>query len=153
MMPDTGAALVVAEEVLALFQQLHHLPGIAQALNILGEVARFGGNDARAREAFEECLLVAQTIGDTRRICCVFGGLTFLAQHAGEYERERELAEHGLQIALKMNSKLDIAGKMAQLAGVLAVTGHLEQATRPLGAWDAALERGGPFRPYRQTRI
>ena len=73
MMPDTGAALVVAEEGLALFQQLHHLPGIAQALNILGEVARFGGNDARAREAFEECLLVAQTIaGCSAHLLCVW---------------------------------------------------------------------------------
>lgn len=141
MMEDMSAALAVAEEGLEMFRQSRHLPGIAQALNVLGEVARFGGDDARAQQAYEECLLVSQTTGETRRVCCMFGDLTFLAQHAGEYERARELAEQGFQIALDMNSKLDIADKLAQLAGVLAVTGHQERAVRLLGAWNAAMER------------
>jgi tetratricopeptide (TPR) repeat protein len=141
LMQETEAALAMAEEGLALFRELAHQPGIAQALNILGELARFAGDDPRARQAYEECLIVSKRTGETRRVCCMFGDLTFLAQHDGEYERAKELAEQGLQIAVEINSKVDIAEKLAQLAGALAGTGQSEQAASLLGAWDAAFEQ------------
>ena len=39
MLRGNEAALAVAEEGLALFRELDHKPGIAQALNIVGEIA------------------------------------------------------------------------------------------------------------------
>jgi predicted ATPase/DNA-binding CsgD family transcriptional regulator len=141
MMHKLDAALTLAEEGLALFRALDHQPGLAQALCILGELARFGGDDARARQAYEECLMVSQTTGETRRIRHMFGNLAFLAQHEGDYERARALAEQGLRLALEMDNQLDIADSLAGLAGVMGVTGQPERAARLLGAWDAALER------------
>jgi predicted ATPase len=143
MIRETQAALALAEEGLVLFRVMNHLPGIAQALNIIGEIASFSGDDERARRAYEECLAVSQATGETRRIRFMYDNLTFLAQRQGDYARARQLAEQGLQLALAMNSQLDIADSLAALAGVIGVTGQPERAARLLGAWEAALERMG----------
>jgi len=126
-----------------MFQTLHHQAGIAQALNTIGEIARFGGDDARARQAYDACLAMSDESRETRLTRHACGNLAFLAQHAGEYERARALAVHGVRIALAMDIELDIADSLATLAGVIAATGQVEQAARLLGTWDAALVRMG----------
>jgi predicted ATPase/DNA-binding CsgD family transcriptional regulator len=143
MMREKEAALVVAEEGLSLFRELGYKPGIANALNIIGEIANFSGDDQRARRAYEECLVVALETGDKRRIRFMFGNLTFLAQHEGDHQHARELAEKGLQLALEMNNNMDIVEGLADLAGPMGMTGQPEQAARLFGAWEAAMERMG----------
>ena len=56
MQGDPEAAIPIAEASLAMFREMNHLPGIAQALNIVGELARISGDDERAKRAYEECL-------------------------------------------------------------------------------------------------
>lgn len=143
MMREMEAAVAVAEEGLALFRELNHKPGIAQALNIIGEIANFSGDDDRARRAYEECLVVALETGETRRIRFMSGNLSFLAQHEGDYVRARELAKQGFQLALEMNNHLDIAESLADLAGPMGMTGQPEQAACLFGASEAAMERMG----------
>jgi predicted ATPase/DNA-binding CsgD family transcriptional regulator len=143
MMRETAKAVAVAEEGLALFRALRYQPGIAQSLNIIGEIARLARDDERARRAYEECLIVSQETGETRRIRFMFSNLSCLARHAGDYERARALAAQGLRIAIEMDNNLDIADGLAELAGVLGGMGRLEQAARLLGTWEAALERMG----------
>lgn len=143
LMSDMEAALAVTEEGLSLFRELNHKPGIAQALNIIGEIATFRGDDDRARHAYEECLSISQETGETRRIRFMFGNLVFLAQHAGDYDRAKEWAQQGLRLAIEMNNRLDIADGLAGLAGVIGMTGQPDRAARLLGAWQAALERMG----------
>lgn len=143
MIGDMETAVATTEEGLSLFRQLNHKPGIAQALNVIGEITSFSGDDERAKRAYEECLAISQETGETRRIRFIFGNLIFLAQHEGDYARARQLAEQGLRLALEMNNKLDIADSLAGLAGVMGATGQAEQAARLLGAWEAALERMG----------
>ncbi len=145
MLGETEAALAAVEEGLALFRELDHKPGIAQALNIMGEIARFGGDDARARRAYKECLEVSQETGETRRIRFMFGNLAFIAQHEGDYERARDLAYQGLLLARDMNNRLEMANGLAQLAGAIALIGQPARAARMFGAWQAVLERLGAF--------
>lgn len=137
---ETESALALAREGLAAFQELHHKPGIAQALNIIGQIAIVADDTALARQVYEECLIVSQETGESRRIRFMLINLTFLALRACEYERARGLATQGLRLALEMNNKLDIADSLAGLAGVLGVTGQPQDAARLLGAWEAAFE-------------
>lgn len=65
---EPRTALPLIEESLVLFRELHHQPGLAQALNIKGEVIRFSGDDERAKRIYEECLVIARQTGETRRI-------------------------------------------------------------------------------------
>ncbi len=145
MLPEPQAATPTVEESLALFRELNHQPGIAQALNILGEIARFSGDDGRARRLYEECLAVSQQTGERRRICFIYHNLTFLALHAGEVERARSLARQALDLARAMNNQLEMAKALATFAGTIGALGQPEQAARLFGASESALERMGAF--------
>jgi predicted ATPase/DNA-binding CsgD family transcriptional regulator len=145
MMKEKAEALATAEEGLSLFRELNHKPGVAQALNIIGEIALFNGDDDRARRAYEECLTVSQETGETRRIRRMFSSLAFLAEHQGDYARAKVLAKQGLQLALEMNNHYDVAFSLAVLAGAIGVTGQPERAAHLLGAWEAVLEKLGAF--------
>ncbi len=143
MLNKVDAAYAMTEEGLSLFRELNHKPGISQALNIIGELARFAGDDERAKRAYEECLVVSQETGEARRVRFMIGNLSFVAQHQRDYQRARELAEQALRLSLELNNKLDIADVLAGFAGIIGVTGQPERAARLLGAWDATLERLG----------
>jgi predicted ATPase/class 3 adenylate cyclase len=142
---EPQAAMPLVEESLALFRELNHQPGIAQALNIVGEIARFSGNDGRARQAYEQCLAVSQQTGETRRIIFMYQNLAFIALHEGEAERARDLGRQGLQLARTMNNRLQMATDLALLAGAISALGEAQQAARLLGASEKALERLGAF--------
>jgi tetratricopeptide (TPR) repeat protein len=145
MLGDTESALAIAEEGLALFRELDHKPGIAQALNAIGEVARFGGQDDRARRAYEECLTVAHQTGETRRIQLTLQNLAFLAQRAGDHAHALDLARRSLQLAQEMNNRLETSRCLAALTGSFAASGQPELAARLLGASEAAIGSMGAF--------
>ena len=145
MLGEPQTALPVVEESLVLFRELNHQPGIAQALNIMGEIARFMGDDTRARHAYEECLVVSKQIGETRRVVYLCQNLTFVALHEGDAAHARDLGRQGLQLARTMNNRLEVAKTLAALAGPLGALDQAERAARLLGAPERALERFGAF--------
>ncbi len=145
MLRESQAAMPIVEESLALFRELKHQPGIAQALNIVGEIARFSGDDDRARHAYEESLAVSQQTGETRRIVFMYNNLTFIALHKGEAERASDLGHQGLELARTINNRLQLATTLALLAGAIGASGQPQQAARLLGASEIALERLGAF--------
>jgi predicted ATPase/DNA-binding CsgD family transcriptional regulator len=152
MLPEPEAATPVVEESLALFRDLGHEPGMAQALNILGEIARYNGDDARARRAYEECLAVCQRTGERRRIVFIFENLAYIAMHGGDVERAGALGRQGLQLACEMDHRLEMAKTLPILAWVMGMSGQPERAIRLLGASDSALERMGAFHQLNDKR-
>jgi tetratricopeptide (TPR) repeat protein len=145
MLREPQTAMPIVEESLALFRELDHQPGIAQALNIMGEIARFNGDDDHARHAYEECLAVSQQTGETRRIVFMYNNLTFIALHESEAGRARDLGRQGLQLARTINNRLQLATALALLAGAIGALGQPQQAARLLGASERTLERLGAF--------
>ncbi|MGZ3624711.1 MAG: LuxR C-terminal-related transcriptional regulator [Ktedonobacteraceae bacterium] len=142
---EPQTSLPIVEESLELFRELNEQPGVAQALNIIGEIARFSGDDDYARHAYEQCLAVSQQTGETRRIIFMYNNLTFIALHEGEAERARDLARQGLQLARVMNNRFQMATDLVLLAGAISMLGEAQRATRLLGASEMALERLGAF--------
>jgi hypothetical protein len=118
---------------------------MAQALNIIGEVARFNGDDARARRAYEECLAVSQQTGERRRIDFMFANLAFIAMHEGNAERAQELGSQGLRLARDMDARLEMAKTLPILAGAIGMLGEPRRAIHLFGASERALERMGAF--------
>ena len=125
MLRDSSAAMVLVEESLALFRELNEQPGIAQALNIIGEIARFSGDDDYARRAYEESLALSRQTGETRRIVFI-NNLTFIALHEGEAERARDLERESLRLARAMNNRLQMATALAILAGAIGCVGQAQ---------------------------
>jgi predicted ATPase/DNA-binding CsgD family transcriptional regulator len=138
-------AMAIAEEALALFRALGHQPGIAHALNVIGEIARFGGDDARARRAYEECLEVCLKTGETRRVAIIHFNLAFLAQHEGDYAGALDATRHALHIAHDMNNRGEMAWGLPIVAGCMVALGQPQQAARLLGTSESFLERLGAF--------
>ncbi|GCE29770.1 hypothetical protein KDA_52540 [Dictyobacter alpinus] len=145
MVAEPQAALPLVEESLALFRALKHQPGIAQALNIIGEIARHSGDDDRARGAYEECLAVLKQTGETRRIVYIYQNLSFIALHEDDAERARDLGRQGLELARTMHNRLEMAKALTALAGAIGTLGQAQHAVRFLGASERALERFGAF--------
>ncbi|GHO51121.1 LuxR C-terminal-related transcriptional regulator [Ktedonospora formicarum] len=145
MLQEPVVALSLVEESLTVFHSLKYQPGIAQALNIRGEIARFCGDDELARQAYEECLAVSQQTRETRRIIFMYNNLSFLALHTNEAERARALSRQGLQLARAINNTLQVATILALLAGAVCGLGQPQQAARLLGASESAMERLGAF--------
>jgi predicted ATPase/DNA-binding CsgD family transcriptional regulator len=145
MQREPEAAMPFAEEGLALFRQRDHQPGMAQALNIIGEIARVNGDDDRAKHAYEECLAICQQTGEARRICYMCFGLSHIAQHEGNHERAMEFGRQGLRLACERNDVNEMAGGVSVLAGPFRMLGQSQRAARLLGASEAASERIGAF--------
>jgi predicted ATPase/DNA-binding CsgD family transcriptional regulator len=152
LLPQPQAAMPILEESLARFRDLHHLPGVAQALNIMGELARFHGDSARARSAYEECLAVCQQTGERRRIVFIFDNLALLAAHDGDFEHTKALARQGLQLAHDMNNRLEVAKALQILAVAIGLLDRPPHAVRLLGAAEQALERMGAFQQLNDKR-
>lgn len=145
MQREPETAIPIAEVSLTLFREMNHLPGIAQVLNIIGELARIGGDDARAKRAYEECLAVCQQTGETLRICYNLVNLAYVAQHEGEHERALNLVRQALHITRDTKGSRDIASFLVTFAGSIAALGQLDRAARLVGASEAALESMGAF--------
>ncbi|MBC7812371.1 MAG: tetratricopeptide repeat protein [Burkholderiales bacterium] len=145
MQREPEAAIAAAEEGLAVFRELDHKPGIAQALNNLGLVAARIGDSDRANRAYDESLIICQQTGETRQVCLVFQNIGFLAEHKGDHERAWEAGFEALRLAQKMNNRLLIAMSLPVIAGPLGSTGQPQRAARLLGASEAALESMGAF--------
>jgi tetratricopeptide (TPR) repeat protein len=143
MQREPDAALAVVDEGLALFGELNHLPGIAQALNIVGEITRVNGNDEAAKQAYEQCLTICQRTGELRRICYMCYNLAYIAQHEGNHEHALELARRGLRLSYERQDKHEMANGFTVVAGSLAPLGQPERAARLLGACETAIERLG----------
>jgi non-specific serine/threonine protein kinase len=133
-------SIALCEEGLALFRELDHRPGIARALNILGDLARLVGDYERAQELYEECLAIAREIGDRQREAYMHGCLGYVAQHQGDYERAEALTMEALAQLRELHLTYGIAPHLLALAGPVGAKGQAERAARLLGAGEALFE-------------
>jgi tetratricopeptide (TPR) repeat protein len=128
-----------AEAGLAIFRELGDQPGMAQALNMLGELARTVGDYGRAREVYEECLVISQKTGEKMRQAMSSGNLGYVAFHEGDFERARDLNASRLKQMYEIGANLASADGLAGAAGPLARLGEPIKAARLLGAADALI--------------
>jgi tetratricopeptide (TPR) repeat protein len=143
--PEPDAASACASEALSLFDGLDCQPGVAHALNVIGEIARASGDDVAAQEAYEACLTVCRETGETRRIAVMLFNLAFLAQHRGDHQAAIDGTRQAMNIALDMGNRGEIAWGLPIIAGSLSALGQPEHAARLLGTSDAFLEHLGTF--------
>ena len=85
------------EEILALDADAELYPYRARILYAAGCHARLQGDMARVNQRLEECLKLAERVGDLRTSALALGELGVLAIQRGDYAQARELAMKGIQ--------------------------------------------------------
>jgi predicted ATPase/DNA-binding CsgD family transcriptional regulator len=147
-----GAAL--AQAGLEVFMRLGDLPGIAQAYNILGELARLAGDDDAAQEFYETCMDVSVESGEQMRVAMSYVNMGFIAYHRGEFRNSAELVRQGLIVIRSLENDYGLSTFIGSMAGPLARLGDPERAARLLGASFALLEaKGSAYQPSDMPEI
>ena len=118
----------------ALFRELGDKPGLAYALNRLGEVYRLGRELDRAQEAYEESQALCQETGEVIREQFLYSGLGLVAYGKGDYERSKALSLESLnRLEFSQWTHWTITA-LADLTGPLTKLGEEEKAARICGA-------------------
>lgn len=128
-----------AREGLAMLREMGDEVGAAQALNVLGELARIDGYDEAARGYYEEALVLARATGDRLREVLQLQNLGFLAQQVGAYEEAEGLFREAIVAAGDLNSRYALAYTMMSLAGAYVVE-RPDRAARLIGAAERVFE-------------
>ncbi|MEZ4668564.1 MAG: LuxR C-terminal-related transcriptional regulator [Anaerolineae bacterium] len=137
-------AVSTAEQGLSLFRTLDFKPGMAQALNIIGELTRVQGDDDWAQRVYEECLDIVRRSGELRREAMILNNMGCILMHQADYQRAETLFKTALSQRIKVgHDKRGCLTNILYLAGAIAATGHPERAARLFGASYALLESIG----------
>jgi predicted ATPase/DNA-binding CsgD family transcriptional regulator len=133
--------MALCQEGLEIFRRLEDQPGMAQAFNILGELARLAGDDEAASRYYEECLATVKQTGERLREGMSYGNLSFIAYHRAQYQTAEMYSKQALRIYQEMGNEYGMVTNLAILAGPTAALGASQRAARLLGASQALLER------------
>lgn len=139
-------ALQLGDEALALARKVDEPALIAQVLNIRGELTRVAGDDALAREAYEEGLELSTALGDEGYVSVFLANLSYLASHRGEYDEASRLIREALRICWALGRRLMAAWTVSELAGPEHGLGRSELGAVLVGAADDALHSLGTGR-------
>jgi predicted ATPase/DNA-binding CsgD family transcriptional regulator len=137
-------AMTLSEEGLAIFRELDFKPGIAQALNSIGELTRVYGDDKLAQSMYEECLLLVRETGEKRREAMILNNLGCLMMRRTDYIQAEQLFRSALSKRMQVgHDRRGAVTNILFLAGAIAATGDPERAVRLFGAAEALLEPMG----------
>ncbi|MBM2842919.1 MAG: Protein kinase protein [Anaerolineales bacterium] len=131
---------VLAQEALDKFRELGDKPGTAEALNLLGELARVEGNYPAAKRYYEECLETVKDTGERFREAVQYDNLGIVAYHQGNPELAQRLLKQALAIFQEFRSHYFLAMALTSLAGPTAALGRPRRAALLLSAAAAHLE-------------
>jgi len=118
---DDDRALELAEENLALRQQLGDKQGIARALILLGAAAQDRGDYRGARLHLEHGLNLSQELGDTVGMAIALNNLGQVARSQGDYTAARSSYEEALALRRRLG---DAGGTAVQLDNLGRVAWH-----------------------------
>jgi predicted ATPase/DNA-binding CsgD family transcriptional regulator len=139
------AALAMCDDGIAIFQRMGDKSGLAQALNIKGELTRVQDDYDLAKAAYESCLQLAREIGDQSREQMQYANLGFIAIHEGNYSHARAFFMDAILLAQKLNSKSELATGLAGIASALAVQEQGTQAAQLMAAATTINARFGVY--------
>lgn len=134
-----------SEEAVAILKALDDKPGLAQAFNIQGEIARLAGDYRLARQKYEESLAMSRETGETSREIMLESNLSVIAYNEGNYREALELANSVRERFIEARIRQGVISSLWNLAGPLSKLGQPSKAARLLGAAAALFREMGAF--------
>jgi predicted ATPase/DNA-binding CsgD family transcriptional regulator len=142
------------EEGLEIFREMDDKWGIVSTLAHLGIIPFGAGDNAGATRYFEEAVALSHDIGG--RIPAAYislYNLALIARSEGDDGRASGLYVEGLNLAVEVGDKANVAYCLEGLAGLIGHHGEPERAVRLYGASEALLESvGAPLYVHAQDR-
>ncbi|MFJ5695043.1 BTAD domain-containing putative transcriptional regulator [Arthrobacter sp. NPDC093125] len=124
------------------------------ALIILGLLALYSGDPARALDLCRECVERARPLGDRSLLANTLVNLADSTEQAGDYDAAEQLLYEALGAALELGAQGHVVPILESIAGVYVKQRRFEQAIRVLAAADAhRTDRGHPLYAAEQRRI
>jgi len=133
----------MSEEALAIFMELGDKPGLAQAFNIQGEIAKVAGDNKLARQSYEASLAVSLETGETIRQIMIMSNLSMIAYNEGNYQEALDLAHSVLERFVESGTRQGIITALWNIAGPLSMLGQPVKAAWLLGASAALIKEMG----------
>ncbi len=116
------------EQGLQAQRQLGNRPGVAQALNHLGNVALTHARYDQAQAYFEESLDLRRELDDRPGLAALFNNLGVVAVGRGDYEEARKALEQSLQLRRELQDQIGITNTLINLGEVTRFQGDYSQA-------------------------
>jgi ATP/maltotriose-dependent transcriptional regulator MalT len=117
---DRGETLF--KECLEQCRECEDITGTANALYMLGTIARQRGNFVEARSLMEESLLLAREVNDKHFITCILSDLGGMVAQQGEFAKANALLEESLTISRELGDAISIARSLPALALMLFIS-------------------------------
>ncbi len=125
---DMDTAHTCAEETAQLSRESGNIAGYAQALIVLGIVARWKCDFTAALQCLEESRTLYQEIGDNRGVTAAMNNLVWSYIYQGDLEKAKELGEKSLTISREMGNKYHFASGLLRLGIICQVRGQSDEA-------------------------
>jgi len=113
---------------------------LAEVLNMWGEFARATGDDASARQAYEEALRLAADSGNRALESVALANLSYIECHAGNFDQARRMSRTALRMSIANGRRLMVSWTVGELAISAHGLGEHELAARLLGAATRAMQ-------------
>jgi non-specific serine/threonine protein kinase len=138
-----GRGRAQLEESLDLWRALGDRWGLAQSLNILADLERNAGDDARATARYEEALAALRETDLTGTVPSLLHNLGRLALRRKDLRQAFRYFRESLKLFRDQGDQRGMADCLDGLAGVLGGMGQPERAARLFGAAEVARESVG----------
>jgi predicted ATPase/DNA-binding CsgD family transcriptional regulator len=136
-----GISLVT--QGLAILREVDDKPGIAYALNLLGELARLQGDYQSSERYYLESLAVVKETGERMREGILLSNLCFIAYHQKNYQLAKQHIQEALFILWELNRNYRLAVYFGALAGPTVGLGNPSEAAQLLAVSHTQVEAMG----------
>ena len=106
---ECQTARQLCKDALQTFRIVGHQPGVVEALNRLGIIARYQEKPDEADTHFAEALEIAKILEDKWQIAFALNNLGLTAYHRGRFEEAKTQYIEGLRLARELDDKRGIA--------------------------------------------
>lgn len=138
---DEGLAL--CDEGIGLLRTAGDLPGVAQGLNYVGEMARTRGDYPRAKAVYQECLAICQQTGDVLRELMIYQNLGMVALWEQDIALAEGMFRQALALCLRIHAVSLLTFNLQCWGGLYAAKNRPEAGARLMGAAQAANRAAG----------
>ena len=116
------------EEGLQLLSDMHHLSGMGQANNDLGNILFDQGEYSRAEQIYLKSLEIRQAVADKKGMAETYNnlGITYIEQ--GAYDKAAKMMEKSIDIMRSIGFTIGIAGTSLNLGCIYQDQGKFEEA-------------------------